>query len=136
MQQLRQFLEENDRFAKLLGFHVEAFEAGSATVSARIKEEHLNAANVVHGGFLFSLADFAFALASNSHNRLSLALSANIIFHKAKTGGTLYAHAKELNNAQRVAAYEVSIVDEEGHAVATFTGTVYKKEKSVLPTSF
>ncbi len=132
MQKLQHFFEENDRFAKLLGFRVEAFEKGSATVSAVIQEEHLNAANVVHGGFLFSLADYAFALASNSHNILSLSISSNIMFQKAKPSGILFAYAKELSDGKKIATYEVRICDEQESIIATFTGTVYRKEVSVL----
>ena len=132
MQKLQHFFEENDRFAKLLGFHIEAFTEGMATVSAVIKQEHLNAANVVHGGFLFSLADYAFALASNSHNILSLSISSNILFQKAKPSGTLFAYAKELSDGKKIATYEVRICDEQENTIATFTGTVYRKEVSVL----
>jgi acyl-CoA thioesterase len=132
MQKLQHFFETNDRFAKLLGFKIEALDAGMAKVSAIIKEEHLNAANVVHGGFLFSLADFAFALASNSHNKISLAINANIMFQKAKPSGILYAYSKELTNGKKIATYEVKIYDEEGELIASFTGTVYRKEGSVI----
>jgi len=132
MQKLQRFFEENDRFAKLLGFQIEAFEKGMAKVSATIKEEHLNAANVVHGGFLFSLADYAFALASNSHNILSLSISSNIMFQKAKPSGTLYAYAKELSDGKKIATYEVRISNGEDNTIATFTGTVYRKDMSVI----
>lgn len=132
MQELQEFFEKKDRFAKLLGFKVEAFEKGFAKVSTQIKEEHLNGADVVHGGFLFSLADFTFALASNSHNNLSLAISANIMFHKAKPEGKLYAEAKELHNGKKVASYEVRISDEEDKSIATFTGTVYRQGIAVI----
>jgi len=132
MQALQQFFEENDRFAKLLGFQIEEFNVGVAKVSVIIKEEHLNAANVVHGGFLFSLADYAFALASNSHNKLSLAISANIMFQQAKPNGKLYAYAKELSIGNKVATYEVRISDEKDSVIATYTGTVYRKDSNVI----
>lgn len=132
MQKLQHFFEENDHFAQLLGFKIEAFDKGAATVSVTIKEEHLNAANVVHGGFIFSLADYAFALASNSHNKLSLAISSSIMFQKAKPHGRLYAYAKELSDGKKIATYEVRICDEENSIVATFTGTVYRKDISVI----
>lgn len=132
MQELQDFFEKNDRFAKLLGFKIEALEKGFAKVSTTIKEEHLNGADVVHGGFLFSLADFAFALASNSHNNLSLAISANISFQKAKPSGKLYAYAKELSDGKKIATYEVKIRDEEESLIASFTGTVYRMGKAVI----
>ena len=86
----------------------------------------------MHGGFLFSLADFAFALASNSHNNLSLAISANISFQKAKPSGTLYAVAKELSDGKKIATYEVKILDEKENLIASFTGTVYRKGVKVI----
>ncbi|PHQ64736.1 MAG: hypothetical protein COB99_08040 [Sulfurimonas sp.] len=132
MKELKEFFEKNDKFAKLLGFHIQEMEEGTATVSTTIKEEHLNGADVVHGGFLFSLADFAFALASNSKNNLSLAINANILFSKAKSGGKLFAKAKELSDGKKIATYEVRISDEEDSTVATFTGTVYRKGISVI----
>lgn len=132
MNKLRDFFQRQDRFAKLLGFHIDEMDEGSATVSTTIKEEHLNGADVVHGGFLFSLADFAFAIASNSKNNLSLGINANIIFQKAKSGGKLFAKAKELSDGKKIATYEVRISDEEDNTVATFTGTVYRKGINVI----
>ena len=132
MEKLKEFFEQNDRFAKLLGFEIEEIEEGSATVSTTIKEEHLNGANVVHGGFLFSMADYAFAIASNSKNNLSLAINANILFQKAKSGGKLFAKAKELSDGKKIATYEVRVSDEEDNTVATFTGTVYRKGINIV----
>jgi len=132
LKKLREFFEKKDRFAKLLGFEIEEIEEGSSTVSTTIKEEHLNGADVVHGGFLFSMADYAFAIAANSKNNLSLAINANILFSKAKSGGKLFAKAKELNDGKKIATYEVRISDEEDNTIATFTGTAYRKGVSVV----
>ncbi len=132
MKKLKEFFEKKDRFAKLLGFHIEEIGEGFATVSTTIKEEHLNGADVVHGGFLFSMADFTFAIASNSKNNLSLAINANILFQKAKSGGKLFAKAKELSDGKKIATYEVRISDEQDCTIATFTGTVYRKGIKVI----
>ena len=132
MEKLKDFFEQNDKFAKLLGFDIEEIKEGSAIVSTTIKEEHLNGADVVHGGFLFSLADYAFAIASNSRNNLSLAINANILFQKAKPDGKLFAKAKELSDGKKIATYEVRISDEEDNTIATFTGTVYRKGINIV----
>ena len=132
MKELREFFEKKDRFAKFLGLHIEEIGEGFATITTTIKEEHLNGADVVHGGFLFSLADYAFAVASNSKNNLSLAINANILFSKAKSGGKLFAKAKELSDGKKIATYEVRISDEEDNTIATFTGTVYRKGVNVV----
>lgn len=132
MKELREFFEKRDRFAKLLGFEIDEMQEGSATISTTIKDEHLNGADVVHGGFLFSLADFAFAIASNSKNNLSLGINANINFQKAKSNGKLFAKAKELSDGKKIATYEVRIYDEEDNTIATFIGTVYRKGINIV----
>lgn len=132
VKKLLDFFENKDRFAKLLGFEIIEIANGYAKVEATIKEEHLNGADVVHGGFLFSLADYAFAIASNSHNNLSLAISANILFQKSKPSGKLIAIAKELTDGKKVATCEVKIYDEDDNLVATFTGTVYRKGIQII----
>ena len=132
VEKIENFFKEKDRFAKLLGFEIVEFSKGYAKVQADIKDEYLNGADVVHGGFLFSLADYAFALSSNSHNNLSLAISANIMFQKAVSKGKLTAVAKELTNSKKIATYEVKILDEEANLIASFCGTVYRKGMEIV----
>ena len=73
-----------DKYAAYLG--IELLEAGEGYCKVRlpIKEQFLNAADVVHGGLIFTLADVAFAVASNSHGQLALAINANISFLRSK----------------------------------------------------
>ena len=132
LQELKEFFERRDRFARLLGFRIVEMDEGYAKVEAEVGEEHLNAADVLHGGFLFSLADYAFAVASNSRNDLSLAVSANILFHKGISDGTVTATAREIRAGKSVAAYSVEIHDGNGTLLATFTGTVYRKGSALV----
>ena len=132
LQQLKELFERRDRFAKLLGFRIVEMGEGYAKVEAEVTEDHLNAADVLHGGFLFSLADYAFAVASNSRNDLSLAVSANILFHKGISGGTVTATAREIQEGKRIAGYLVEIRDGSGTLLATFTGTVYRKGTALV----
>ena len=132
LKKLKSFIEKRDRFAKLLGFEILEIQDGYAKVKSFIKDEHLNAADVVHGGFLFSLADYAFALASNSKNNLSLAINANITFHKAVSCGSIYAVAKEIKDGKHIASYEVKIINEQDDLLTTFTGVVYRKGSKLL----
>ena len=71
---LRAFFK-NDRFARLSG--IELLDAGPGWAKAQmaVGDQHLNAADVVHGGALFTLADLVFAVASNSHGRLALGIN-------------------------------------------------------------
>lgn len=122
-----------DRFAALAG--VEIVEAGPGFCRARlaIADRHLNAANVVQGGAIFTLADLAFAVASNSHGQLALAINANISFLRGETTGTLHAVATEVGEPKRIGAYDVLVTTEEGEVVARFTGVVYRKKTAFPP---
>ncbi len=124
-------LFSKDRYAALTG--IEIVEAGKGYCKARltIEDKHLNAANVVQGGALFTLADLAFAVASNSHGQLALAINVNISFLSSKSSGTLYATATELGEPKRLGAYDVLITDEKGKIIARFNGMVYRKNESL-----
>jgi acyl-CoA thioesterase len=127
LRKLKSLFEKKDRFAKLLGFKIVDIQDGYAKVEADVQDKYLNGADVLHGGFLFSLADYAFAIASNSKNNLSLAINANIMFHKAISSGKIYAIAQEIKDGKNVASYEVKIYNEEESILATFVGTVFRK---------
>jgi acyl-CoA thioesterase len=81
-----------------------------------------------HGGFVFSLADTALAMASNSHGPVALALVASIHFTRGVRPGTrLAAEAREVSLTRSSAVYEVEVRVEEGETVALFTGTVHRR---------
>lgn len=119
----------NDRYAALAG--VEIIEAGPGYCKAKlnIDDRHLNAANVVQGGAIFTLADLAFAVASNSHGQLALAINVNISFLQGKSSGTLFATATELSEPKRLGAYDVLVTDEQDEIIARFNGMVYRKNQ-------
>lgn len=121
-----------DRYAALTG--IEIVEAGKGYCKARLKieDKHMNAANVVQGGAIFTLADLAFGVASNSHGQLALAINVNISFLNSVSSGILYATATELGEPKRLGAYDVMVTDEDGQIVARFNGMVYRK-KQTLP---
>jgi len=118
-----------DRYAAMTG--IEIVEAGPGFCRARlaIEEKHLNAANVVQGGAIFTLADLAFAVASNSHGQLALAINANISFLHGVSSGTIFATATEIGEPGRLGAYDVLVTDEADNIVARFNGMVYRKKQ-------
>jgi acyl-CoA thioesterase len=118
---------KNDRFAALAGIEVIEASKGYCKAKMVIEDKHLNAANVVQGGAIFTLADFAFGLASNSHGQLALAINVNISFLKGKSSGTLYAIATEVADPKRIGVYDVKVTDENGEIVACFNGLAYRK---------
>jgi acyl-CoA thioesterase len=117
-----------DKFALLAG--IELLDAGNGYAKARmeIKPEHLNGGGVCQGGAIFTLADFAFAVATNSHARLTFSINSTIYFFQSEKKGFLYAEAKEVFNHKRLANCEVNITNEAGELVATFSGAGYRKD--------
>ena len=120
-----------DRYAALTG--IEIVEAGKGYCKARliIEDKHLNAANVVQGGAIFTLADLAFAVAANSYGQLALTINVNISFLSGRSTGTLYATATEVDKPTRLGAYDVLVSDEQGDIVARFNGMVYRKKQKL-----
>lgn len=113
-------------YAELLGMEVVSHGGGRAVVRARADERHLNMHGSAHGGFIYSLADEAFALASNSHGTPAVALSVRMDYFKAvRAGDLLEATASEEHLGRRVATYRIE-VSRAGERVALFTGTVYR----------
>ena len=90
-------------------------------------EDLLNFHGTPHGGAVYSLADAAFAAASNARGQTAVALETNISYLAAvETNTTLTATAEETHSAARTAEYEVRVADEAGERVATFRGRVYR----------
>ena len=87
--------------------------------------DHVSFNGTCHGGALFSLADTAFGLASNSHGVVAAGIDAHITYPRAvKVGDVLTATAVEETRSRRFATYRVIVTRGDGATVATFTGTV------------
>ncbi|MEN6379418.1 MAG: PaaI family thioesterase [Methanofastidiosum sp.] len=122
---------ENDKFAKQLGIELVEVSKGRAKAKMKIRNVHLNAVNTVHGGAIFTLADFAFAIAANSHGNIAVALNVNISFLKAVPEGTLFAEAEEVSINPKIATYMIRVLNEYNELIATFQGMAYRKEKAL-----
>ena len=136
MQELKEFCSTGDLFARHAGIELGDVGPGWAKASMKIQPFHFNAAGTVHGGAIFTLADFAFAVASNSHGTLAMGINTSVNFVKAATGGTLHAEAVEQSRGPRLASYSVTITDDAGDVVAIFQGMAYRKNESTLPAVF
>ena len=80
MEELKQFFASQDLFAKHVGIKLLEIQPGYAKTSMKIKPYHFNGAKTVHGGAIFTLADFAFAVASNSHGNLAMGINTSVSF--------------------------------------------------------
>lgn len=119
---------EKDVFAKNNGIKLLEAAPGYAKACMEITSAHYNSVGILHGGALFTLADFTFAVASNSHGRVALAIDAEISFFKATSTGILTAEAKEIALNNKLGTYLVEITNEAKEHIAHFKGTVYRKK--------
>ncbi|WP_036682887.1 PaaI family thioesterase [Pelobacter seleniigenes] len=131
MEKVLDFFSANDHFASHCGIELLEAQPGRAKARMAIQPFHLNGAGTVHGGAIFTLADFVFAVASNSSGQLALAIDTHISFIKAARGGTLYGEASELSVNRRLGQYQVRITDQDQQLVAQFQGTAYRKQETL-----
>jgi acyl-CoA thioesterase len=124
---LKKHFLDNDKFAQYAGIELLEVTSGGAKVKMDVKPFHINGVGLVHGGALFTLADFAFAAAANSHEESAVAINASISYLKGVKAGMLYAVAEELSNSRKISVYSIRVTDEHDTLVATFQGMAYKK---------
>lgn len=118
----------HDEFARQNGIEIVEIAEGFARTQVRIEPRHLNAGGYVQGGVLFTLADLAFAAATNSHGTLTVTSTANITFVRGAINGLISAQAQELVNSHHLPFCEVRVTDDTGNLIAIFTASGYRKE--------
>lgn len=131
METMKEFFSSHDLFAKHSGIELVEVGEGRAVTCMEIQPYHFNAAGTVHGGAIFTLADFAFAAASNSYGTVAMGISTSMNFVKAARSGKLHAVATEQSRNAKLASYNVMITDDDGATVAIFQGMVYRKHDKI-----
>ena len=119
-----------DRFAASTGIILVESGEGYAKAKVTLNETHLNSVGTVHGGLLFTLADFVFAVACNSYGTIAVAINASISYFRAVKHGILFATAKEISLQRKLSDYLIEIKDEEEHLIALFQGKAYRKKEA------
>lgn len=123
-----------DNFAAHAGITLEHVEPGLARARMEIGPQHLNGVGIAQGGAIFTLADFAFAAAANSGDRVAVAIDVSISFLKAVTGGVITAEARQEAVSSRLSTCLVRVTDQAGGLVAIFKGTAFRKtEHAAVP---
>ncbi|MET0567872.1 MAG: hydroxyphenylacetyl-CoA thioesterase PaaI [Hyphomicrobiaceae bacterium] len=112
-----------DRASRGLGMRLEHVAPGSAVLSMAITEVMVNGHGTCHGGFIFLLADSAFAFACNSHNQKNVAQNCQIAFiAPGQLGMRLIAEARERHRGERSGIYDVTVKTDAGELIAEFRG--------------
>jgi acyl-CoA thioesterase len=101
---------KEDDASKGLGMEILQINAGEATLTMTVKPHMVNGHGIAHGGFIFTLADSAFAFACNSYNERTVAAQCNISFIRpGKLGDRLVATAREISRTGRSGIYDVRV---------------------------
>ena len=112
-----------DRASAGLGMRLDHVAPGQAVMTMKITEAMVNGHGICHGGFIFALADSAFAFACNSHGERAVAQHASITFLRpGKLGETLRTEAIERARGGRSGIYDVRVTGEDGGLIAEFRG--------------
>ncbi len=114
---------ERDNASQALGMKIEHIAPGEAVLSFTVAPEHLNGHGICHGGFIYALADSAFAFACNSYNRVVVAQQNQITYlSPAREGERLEALASEAALSGRSGIYDVTVLGPDGRKIALFRG--------------
>ncbi|QBP41126.1 MULTISPECIES: hotdog fold thioesterase [Paenisporosarcina] len=120
---------ENEPYAQFLGMKLTEFGPGTATAVLVPTDNMLNSHNTVHGAVLFSLADYVFAVASNSFGKTAVGVTTTMNFMSSGfPGETIMAVAREEKRNHRLAWYNIEIRNEK-ELLATMQGMVYRKNE-------
>lgn len=116
-----------DAFSQLLGMEVVEASEGRAVLRMAVREDMVNGFGTLHGGALFSLADSAFAFATNGGGTLSVAIDMHLGIPVASyPGDVLVAVAVEQSQSNRLAFVDVTVRNQHEQIVGHFRGTVYR----------
>ena len=120
-------MHARDTATQALGIRIVRVDAGFAELEMIVRMDMLNGHEICHGGFIFTLADSAFAYACNSYNLNTVASGCAIEFTAPAHGGeTLIARAHERQLAGRTGVYDVEVANARGETVALFRGKSYR----------
>lgn len=125
---------ERDPATRALGIRLEETREEYARLSMSVEDSMLNGHEICHGGFIFFLADSAFAYACNSRNQVNLGQKCQIQYLRpGRRGDRLTAVAEQVSRDGRDSHYRVEVTDQDGKVIARFQGQSRQVRGAVLP---
>jgi len=122
-----------DPASQSLGMTLAAIGPGHARMSMPVRADMLNGHATCHGGFIFALADSAFAFACNSHNQVTVGAGCNIDYlAPGREGDLLTATASEQALAGKTGVYDVTVSNQDGRTIALFRGKSHRLSGEVI----
>ncbi|MEH6577578.1 MAG: hydroxyphenylacetyl-CoA thioesterase PaaI [Amphritea sp.] len=127
-------LHERDLAALGMGIEIIAVAPGYAKLTMAVRRDMLNGHDTSHGGFMFALADTAFAHACNSYNKVTVASGCSIDYvAPGFEGDTLTAIAKERTRTGRTGVYDITLYNQNDQELAFFRGKSHQIKGTVIP---
>lgn len=121
-----------DQASQQLGMKIESVEPGKAVMSMTVDERMIQGHGNCHGGYLFTLADSAFAFACNTYDRATVASGCSIEYMRpAQLGDRLTATAQEVSRGRRTGVYDITITNQAGKVLVLFRGKSFEVDGSV-----
>ena len=123
-----------DAASRALGMRLVEVGPGRATLRMTVRADMVNGHDIAHGGYVFLLADTAFAVACNSYGQSTVAAGCDIAFlAPVHAGDHLTAEARETHRAGRSGIYDVSVRRGDGTVVAELRGRSRTIKGTLVP---
>ena len=123
----------DDSASKGLGMQLISVEPGRSVLAMTVTDKMVNGHNLCHGGFIFTLADSAFAFACNTYNQRAVAQHCSVTFiNPGKLGDRLTARGVERQRFGRSGIYDITVTREDGAIIAEFRGHSRTIEGEIL----
>lgn len=125
---------DEDNASRHLGMELLAVAPGEASLSMTITDAMTNGHGTCHGGYIFTLADSAFAFACNTYNQRTVAQHCSVTYiAPAFRGDRLMAAAREVSRRGRGGIYDIAITNQKGEQIAEFRGHSRTVKGALLP---
>ncbi|MBY0240444.1 MAG: hydroxyphenylacetyl-CoA thioesterase PaaI [Burkholderiaceae bacterium] len=127
---------ERDRASQAMGMLLAEIRPGYARMTMPVREDMLNGHQTCHGGYIFALADSAFAFACNSHNHVTVGAGCTIDYlAPGRLGDVLSAEAQEQALAGKAGVYDIRVHNQDGKLIALFRGKSHRIGGEVVASS-
>jgi acyl-CoA thioesterase len=122
-----------DRASRKLAMEIVSVAPGKAVITMPVTGDMVQGHGSCHGGYLFTLADSAFAFSCNSYDKATVASGCSIDYmYGAKEGDVLTAVAEEQSRGNRTGIYDVTLTNQDGRTIALFRGRSYQVSGPVI----
>lgn len=123
IEKVRRFFE-GDRYAvEVTGVKIDEVDDCYSKCSLELDKRHYGAHDQVMGGVMFTLADFAFAVATNTSESFTATADSHISYLTSSKGKKLFAECRKVKEGRKLCFYEITITDDLGTEIAVISTT-------------